>query len=98
MPNGSLTLRTGLGRKLTTGEMDNNLIFLSSSYSYRQDLLNSTTTYVVSHSLNEDYPMVQVWETGSKEVVIPASITSNNTNTVTLTFAENFNGRIIVKV
>lgn len=98
MPNGSLTLRTGLGRKLTTGEMDDNLIFLSSSYSYRQDLLNSTTTYVVSHSLNEDYPIVQVWETGSKAVMLPESIVSNNTNTVTLTFADNFNGKVIVKV
>ena len=65
---------------------------------YREALLNSTTTYIVSHSLNEDYPIVQVWETGSKAIMIPSSIISNNTNTVTVNFADNFNGHIIVKV
>jgi len=102
MPNGSLTLRSGLGRKLTTGEMDDNLIFLSASYSHRQDLLDSTGSYVVSHSLNENYPVVTVWDTGSggvnPEVVLPNSIISNNTNTITVNFGEPFNGHIIIKV
>jgi hypothetical protein len=100
MPNGSLTLRSGLGRKLTIEEMDDNLIFLSSSYSYREDLLDSTGSYVVSHSLNENYPTVTVWETGSEgaQVVIPASIISNNESTITVNFASEFNGHIIVKV
>lgn len=100
MPTGTLTLRSGLGRKLTIAEMDDNLILLSASYSYRKDLLDSTGSYVVSHSLNENYPQVTVWETGSAgaQVMVPESIISNNTNTITVNFAENFNGHIIVKV
>ena len=100
MPTGSLTLRSGLGRKLTIGEMDDNLSFLSESFSYRKDILGSTGSYVVSHSLNENYPQVTVWETGSNgaQVVVPASIISNNNRTITVNFAEPFNGHIIVKV
>ena len=100
MPTGTLTLRSGLGRKLTITEMDDNLILLSASFSHRQDILDSTGSYVVSHSLNETYPVVTVWETGSNgvAVVVPESIISNNTNTVTVNFADNFNGHIIVKV
>jgi len=100
MPTGSLTLRSGLGRKLTIGEMDANLSFLSESFTYRQDILDSTGSYVVSHSLNENYPQVIVWETGSNgaQVVVPESIISNNNRTVTVNFADTFNGHIIVKV
>mgnify|MGYP001025509850 FL=1 len=100
MPTGSLTLRSGLGRKLTIGEMDANLSFLSESFSYREDILGSTGSYVVSHSLNENYPEVTVWETGSAgaQVVVPESIISNNNRTITVNFADNFNGHIIVKV
>jgi len=100
MPTGTLTLRGGLGRKLTIQEMDDNLILLSASFSYREDLLDSTGSYVVSHSLNENYPQVTVWETGSAgaQVVVPESIISNNTNAITVNFTSNFNGHIIVKV
>jgi len=100
MPTGTLTLRSGLGRKLTIQEMDDNLILLSASYSYREDLLDSTGSYVVSHSLNENYPQVTVWETGSggAQVVVPESIVSNNTNTITVNFTDPFNGHVIVKV
>ena len=100
MPTGTLTLRGGLGRKLTIQEMDDNLILLSASFSYREDLLDSTGSYVVSHSLNENYPEVTVWETGSAgaQVVVPESIISNNTNAITVNFTSNFNGHIIVKV
>jgi len=100
MPTGTLTLRGGLGRKLTIQEMDDNLTLLSASFSYREDLLDSTGSYVVSHSLNENYPQVTVWETGSTgaQVVVPESIISNNTNAITVNFTSNFNGHIIVKV
>ena len=100
MPTGTLTLRGGLGRKLTIQEMDDNLILLSASFSYREDLLDSTGSYVVSHSLNENYPQVTVWETGSAgaQVVVPESIISNNTNAITVNFTSNFNRHIIVKV
>ena len=100
MPTGTLTLRGGLGRKLTIQEMDDNLTLLSASFSYREDLLDSTGSYVVSHSLNENYPQVTVWETGSAgaQVVVPESIISNNTNAITVNFTSNFNGHVIVKV
>ena len=100
MPTGTLTLRSDLDRKLTIEEMDDNLILLSASFSYRQDILDSTGSYQITHNLNENYPVVTVWETGSAgaQVVIPESIISNNVNTVTVNFAEEFNGHIIVKV
>jgi hypothetical protein len=97
MPTGTLTLRSDLERKLTIAEMDNNLIFLSSSYTYREDILDSTGSYVINHNLNESYPLVQVWETGSG-VIIPESIISDDANTISLNFAGGFNGHVIVKV
>jgi len=100
MPTGNLTLRSGLGRKLTISEMDNNLIFLSASYTYREDILDSTGSYVITHNLNENYPVCTVWETGSAgaKVMVPESIISNSTNVITVNFAETFNGHIVVKV
>lgn len=97
MPTGTLTLRGDLDRKLTIQEMDDNLILLSASYTYREDILDSTGSYVINHGLNESYPLVQVWETGSG-VIIPESIISDDADTISLNFAEEFNGHVIVKV
>ena len=97
MPTGTLTLRGDLDRKLTIQEMDDNLILLSASYTYREDILDSTGSYQITHNLNESYPLVQVWETGSG-VIIPESIISDNANTISLNFAEPVNGHVIVKV
>lgn len=93
----AITLRSDLDRKLTIEEMDNNFIFLSASYTYREVLNGSTTSYNINHGLSEEFPIVQVYESGSKSQVIPAEVTSIDTNNLTITFVENFNGNIIVK-
>ena len=93
----AITLRSDLDRKLTIEEMDNNFIFLSASYTYREVLDGSTTSYSINHGLSEEFPIVQLYESGSKAQVIPSEITSVDANNLTVTFAENFNGNVIVK-
>jgi len=61
-----------------------------------KESVSGYSTYAVTHSLNEDYPIVQAYSS-SKEQVIPATILSNNTNIVSVTFDTTFTGTIVVK-
>jgi len=54
------------------------------------------STYTITHNLNEDYPVVQVYDT-NKNQVIPASITSSNANNVSVIFDSTFIGTVVVK-
>ena len=58
--------------------------------------VSGNTDYTVTHNLNEDYPIVQVYDT-SKYQVIPATILSVNANRVDITFDTTFAGTVIVK-
>ena len=58
--------------------------------------ISGNTDYTVTHNLNEDYPIVQVYDT-SKYQVIPATILSVNANRVDITFDTTFAGTVIVK-
>lgn len=64
-------------------------------YTYRATL-SGASSYNVSHNLNEDYPVVQVYDSG-KSQVIPGSITSTNSNTVNISFVNTFEGTVVVK-
>ena len=64
--------------------------------SYKQDVSGSST-YAVSHSLNEEYPIVQAWNTSTKKQELPSIVESTSINSLTLTFSSTFSGRIIVK-
>jgi hypothetical protein len=63
---------------------------------FKQDV-SGNSTYTVSHSLNEEYPLVQAWNTSSKRQEVPSIVESTSVNSLTITFSSTFNGRIIVK-
>ena len=62
---------------------------------YEQDISGSTQ-YTITHGLNEDYPLVQIYDT-SKVQVLPGEIKATNSSTVELTFDSNFTGKVVVK-
>jgi hypothetical protein len=63
---------------------------------FKQDV-SGNSTYAVTHSLNEEYPIVQAWNTSSKTQEIPSIVESTSVNSLTITFSSTFSGRIIVK-
>jgi len=68
-----------------------------SESTFYKETVSSASKHTITHNLNEDYPIVQVYNS-SKEQVIPESITSVNSNVVELEFASNFSGVIVIKV
>ena len=64
--------------------------------SYRVDV-SGTSTYAVSHSLDEEYPFVQAWNTDTKKQEQPLDVESTSPSSLTVTFSGNFTGKIIVK-
>jgi hypothetical protein len=61
-----------------------------------RESISGASTYTITHNLNEDYPIVQVYDT-NKNQAIPASITSSNSNNVSLVFDNAFTGTVVVK-
>ena len=59
--------------------------------------VSGSNTYTVTHNLGDQYPIVQVYETGSNLQVIPESIQSLSTNAVEVGFLFNFEGNITIK-
>ena len=51
----------------------------------------------VTKILGVQYPIVQAWNTANSKQEIPASITTNSVNRVTVVFSTTFAGIIIVK-
>jgi len=64
-------------------------------YTYRESITGNTS-YTITHNLNEDYPIVQVYST-SKEQVIPSKIKSTSANAVLIEFNSSFSGTVVVK-
>ena len=62
---------------------------------FEQDITGSST-YNITHNLNEDYPIVQIYDT-NKEQVIPGIISSSNANIVYLEFDNTFAGKVVIK-
>ena len=61
-----------------------------------EESITGNTLYTITHNLDEDYPIVQVYET-DKLQVLPGMISASNANAVLLEFDSNFTGRVIVK-
>jgi|TARA_R110000850_G_scaffold248528_1_gene373460 hypothetical protein len=59
--------------------------------------ISGSSSYTISHTLQEDYPIVQVYESGSRVQVIPSGITSINSGSLKLDFDMNFHGHVIIK-
>jgi len=64
--------------------------------SYRETVSGSSS-YTLTHNLNEDYPLVQSYVSASREQIIPKKIKSNSANEVLVEFDLTFSGTIIVK-
>lgn len=63
---------------------------------YYKQSISGASTYNITHSLEEDYPIVQVYDS-SKEHVIPLKIKSTSSTVVQLQFANTFAGTVVVK-
>ena len=70
---------------------------LSFTKTTHKETVSGATSYAVTHNLNEQYPIVQCWHTGTSKQELPDSVTTNSANQVTVTFNGNFAGVIIVK-
>ena len=68
---------------------------LSDFSSYRQSITGAET-YAITHSLNEDYPIVQVYSS-SRAMVIPAEIITTSANAFDISFSSTFEGTVVVK-
>jgi hypothetical protein len=62
-----------------------------------KETVSGASSYAVTHNLNESYPIVQCWNTGTSQQELPVSITTNSVNQVTVVFSTTFAGVIIVK-
>ena len=79
---------------IASGTLDTKVTALE-GYSYRQPITGSAS-YTITHDLNEDYPIVQIYDT-YKNQAIPAEITSSTSNQVQLEFNSVFNGTVVIK-
>ena len=61
-----------------------------------EETVTGNTSYTLTHNLNEDYPIVQVYDT-NKLQVIPALISASSSNAVQVGFDFNFEGKVIIK-
>lgn len=61
-----------------------------------KETVSGASSYTITHNLNEDFPIVQVYDT-DKNQVIPGSISSSNANSVDIVFDSNFSGTVVVK-
>jgi hypothetical protein len=64
---------------------------------FYKETVTANTKHTITHNLNEDYPIVQSYNS-DKVQELPEIITSVNANTVELEFSGNFAGVIVVKV
>lgn len=63
---------------------------------YRENVSGSST-YSISHSLEEEYPIVQSWNTSTNKQELASDIESTSNNSLTITFENTFDGIIVVK-
>lgn len=61
-----------------------------------QDITGSTS-YTVAHNLAQDYPIVQVYESGSKLQVIPDTVKSLTSSSIEVGFTTNFDGTVVIR-
>lgn len=66
------------------------------SPTFFKQAISGASIYYVTHSLDEDFPVVQIY-TPAREQVIPKTILSTTSNTVKLEFDSSFTGTVVVK-
>jgi hypothetical protein len=62
-----------------------------------KETVSGNSTYSIAHNLNEEYPIVQAYNTTTKRQEFPSIIESLSANAVEVSFSSNFSGKIIVK-
>ena len=62
-----------------------------------KETVSGASSYAIDHNLNEQYPIVQCWNTATSQQEIANTITTNSANRVTVVFSTTFAGKIIVK-
>ena len=62
-----------------------------------KETVSGASSYAIDHNLNEQYPIVQCWNTSTSQQEQAESVTSNSANRVTIVFSTTFVGKIIVK-
>lgn len=89
------------GGHIVSGSVDaNNISGLDakiSELSTYKTSVSGNSTYTITHNLNEEYPLVQAWNTSSKRQEIPSIIESTSVNALSITFSSTFVGQVIVK-
>ena len=61
------------------------------------ETVSGNSTYIITHSLADNYPSVQAYESGSGLQVLPQSIKSLTSNSIEVGFGLTFNGHITIK-
>lgn len=59
--------------------------------------ITGATSYTVNHNLAQDYPIVQVYESGSKLQVIPDTVKSLTSSSIEVGFTTNFDGTVVIR-
>lgn len=95
MPNWKKLITSGSNATLSSLYVTGNISVQGSVARYDQSI-SGNSSYTINHNLNEDYPIVQVYDT-DKHQVLPSSITASSANTVSIEFDSNFTGRVVVK-
>ncbi len=62
-----------------------------------KESITGNSTYNITHSLNEEYPIVQAWNTSTKRQEVPSIVESLSVNAISITFSSTFSGLVIVK-
>jgi hypothetical protein len=62
-----------------------------------KETVSGNSVYAITHNLNEEYPIVQAWNTANKRQELPSIVESTSVNAISVTFSTTFNGVIIVK-
>lgn len=68
----------------------------SEAPTFYKETVSGATSFNIDHNLDEEYPIVQAYDS-SKYQVIPSSIFSSTANRTQVTFSSTFSGTIIVK-
>ena len=64
--------------------------------SYRENVTGATT-YTITHNLDEQYPVVQSYDTATNVMVIPSEVTASNANALDIKYASAFTGIVVVQ-
>lgn len=67
------------------------------SGSLYKELITGTTSSVITHNLQEEFPIVQLYESASKEVFIPQTIKSIDLNNTEITLSELLDCYVVIK-